>query len=83
MVNILPWILLGILVGDFPFLGRCHVVTWPTNSSRNAKLNENLVSNPEGADIFGWYLSNEKNPAYLGYIGDYTTQLCGDYSKPL
>ena len=28
-------------------------------------------------------LSNEKNPGYLLYIGDYTTQLYGDYNKPL
>ena len=25
-------------------------------------------------------VSNEKNPGCLGYIGDYTTQLYGDYS---
>ncbi len=24
-----------------------------------------------------------KNPGCLGYIGDYTTHLCGDYEKPL
>ena len=30
------------------------------------------------------WLSNEKRaPGCLGYIGDYTTQLCGDYNKPL
>ena len=28
-------------------------------------------------------LSNEKNLGWLGYIGDYTTQLYGDYNKPL
>ena len=29
-------------------------------------------------------LSNEKRaPSCLGYIGDYTTQLYGDYNKPL
>ncbi len=28
-------------------------------------------------------LSSEKNLGCLGYIGDYTTQLCGDYNKPL
>ena len=28
-------------------------------------------------------MSNEKNPGCLGYIGDYTTQLCRDYNKPL
>ena len=33
----------------------------------------------------GWELqvSNEKNPGCLGYIGDYTAQLYGDYNKPL
>ena len=29
------------------------------------------------------HLSNEKNLGCLGYIGNYTTQLCGDYNKPL
>ncbi len=29
------------------------------------------------------YLSNEKNPGWLGYIGDDTTQLYRDYNKPL
>ena len=29
-------------------------------------------------------LSNAKRaPGCLGYIGDYTTQLCGDYNKPM
>ena len=28
-------------------------------------------------------LSNEKNPRWLFYIRDYTTQLYGDYNKPL
>ena len=28
-------------------------------------------------------MSNEKNPGWLGYIGDYTTQLYRDYIKPL
>ena len=33
----------------------------------------------------GWWnnLSNERNPGWLGYIGDYTTQLYRDYNKPL
>ena len=35
-----------------------------------------------------WFLlrnqmSHEKNPGWLGYIGDYTTQLYRDYNKPL
>ena len=29
------------------------------------------------------YLSNEKNLGWLGYVGDYTTQLYRDYNKPL
>ena len=29
------------------------------------------------------YLSHEKNRGWLGYIGDYTTQLYRDYDKPL
>ena len=28
-------------------------------------------------------MSNEKNPSCLGYRGDYTTQLYGDYNKPI
>ena len=28
-------------------------------------------------------VSNEKNPGYLLYIGDYTTQLYGDYNYQL
>ena len=27
------------------------------------------------------HLSNEKKHCCLGYVGDYTTQLCGDYNK--
>ena len=29
------------------------------------------------------YLSNEKKPGWLGYIGDETTQLYRGYNKPL
>ena len=32
--------------------------------------------------ITPWWVSNEKNRC-LGYIGDYTTKLCGDYNRPL
>ena len=28
-------------------------------------------------------MSNEKNSGCLGYLGDYTTQVCGDYNEPL
>ncbi len=31
----------------------------------------------------GGHMSNEKNPGWLGYMGDYTTQLYKDYNKPL
>ena len=30
-----------------------------------------------------FYMSHEKNPGWLGYIGDYTTQLYRDYNRPL
>ena len=35
--------------------------------------------------IFDHHLSHEKNPGWLGYIGDYTTrtQVFRDYNKPL
>ena len=29
------------------------------------------------------HVSHEKNPGWLGYLGDYTTQLYRDYNKPL
>ncbi len=29
------------------------------------------------------HLSHEKNPGWLGFIGDYTVQLYGDYNKLL
>ena len=29
------------------------------------------------------HMSNEKNLRCLGYIGDYTSRLCGDYKEPL
>ena len=28
-------------------------------------------------------MSNEKNPGWLGYIADYTTQVYRDYNRPL
>ena len=28
-------------------------------------------------------MSHEKNPGWLGFIGDYTIQLYGDFNKPL
>ena len=32
--------------------------------------------------LFHDQLRNEKNPGCLGYVGDYTTQLHGDYNDP-
>ena len=34
-------------------------------------------------DMYTKYQSNEKNLVWLGYIGDYTTQLYRDFNKPL
>ena len=33
--------------------------------------------------MFYQHVSHERNPGWLGYIGDYTAQLYGDYNKPL
>ena len=33
--------------------------------------------------LFIAQVSNEENLGWLGYIGDYTTQLYRDYNKPL
>ena len=30
-----------------------------------------------------FHMSSVENPGWLGYIGDYTTQLYGDYNKPI
>ena len=44
-----------------------------------------IVSKTDRTKIPGGHfqLSNEKNPGWLGSIGDYTTQLYRDYKKPL
>ena len=49
-------------------------------------MGSHLVSSDRITPIYKpWkgHLSNEKNPGWLGYIGDYTTQLYRDYNKPL
>ena len=43
----------------------------------------NLPSHIISRGAFSPQVSNEKNPGCLGYIGDYTTQLYRDFSKPL
>ena len=35
------------------------------------------------AETLIFHVSHEKNPGWLGYIRDYTTQLYRDYNKPL
>ena len=61
------------------------------NSSRSASRStssSNGTSSTNGA--ISWSLqvdsdfdvSNEEKPWLLGYIGDYTTQLCRDYKDP-
>ena len=42
-----------------------------------------LVDSLQKWQLFGIYVSNEKNPGYLLYIVDYTTQLYRDFNKPL
>ena len=38
---------------------------------------------PNKYPLYKEYMSNEQNPGWLGYIGDYTTQLYRDSKKPL
>ena len=42
-----------------------------------------IVDRPEPKFGTGEQVSNEKKTGWLGYIGDYTTQLYRDYNKPL
>ena len=53
------------------------------NSSSNLPLSGAKSLLVSGRLVLLLQLSHEKNPGWLGYIGDYTTQLYGDYSKPL
>ena len=46
---------------------------------RRAGWGKLMMGRMEVAEV---YLSNDKNPSCLGYIGDYTTRLSGDYNKP-
>ena len=60
---------------EIPILGRkIKLLGW--NIFENVQTNLELYSKDP-------YLSNGKNPGWLGYIGDYTTQLYRDYNKPL
>ena len=34
-------------------------------------------------EIYGKPIEQRKNPGCLGYVGDYTTQLYGDFNKPI
>ena len=57
------------------------VPTWicPVGSGWIKGLGRQWVISPQGIP----HLSNETNPGWLGYVGDYTTQLYRDYNKPL
>ena len=46
-----------------------------------AKLSQHLQA--QTGTLLESHMSNEKNLGWLGYIGDYTTQLYRDYNKPL
>ena len=46
------------------------------NGTPEVRRNKNCQNNKH-------QVSNEKYPGWLGYIGDYTTQLYRDYNKPL
>ena len=46
------------------------------------RLNPCLKKGGVAASYAKQNVSNEQNPGYL-YIGDYTTQLCGEYNRAL
>ena len=58
----------------------CQTVSWRNRSSsgpvRGCDAFKQCVSNSV-------QMSHEKNLGWLGYTGDYTAQLYGDYNKPL
>ena len=58
-----------------PSLGFTH----PICSSRCQKKRHTLFT----LTLRLFHLSHEKNPGWLVYIGDYTTQLYRDFDKPL
>ena len=47
-----------------------------------SRFNSSFRGSTAGFSRFNLHLSNEQNPSCLGYIGDYATQIYGDY-KPL
>ena len=59
------------------------------------KLHKNWNHRPQGwqfmgfffslknVELVGKHMSHEKHPGWLGFIGDYTIQLYGDYNKLL
>ena len=68
-----PYFLMDELGGPTPIFGLtpiCLILSFNLNMLR--------VFLPRGN-----HLSHEKNPGWLGYIGDYTTQLYRDFNKPL
>ena len=48
---------------------------YPQESCRRSEQSEQWKAD--------WPVEQWKTTGCLGYIGDYTTQLCGDYNKPL
>ena len=62
-----------------PYTGRWYII-W-VELSNIFHFHLYLGKIPMLTNIF--QTSHEKNPGWLGYIGDYTTQLLRDYNKPL
>ncbi len=60
----------------------CPSVCWIQFSLMSFK-EDNLIFNHFLNHIQEEHMSHEKTPGWLGYIGDCTTQLYGDYNKPL
>ena len=66
-------------------LGRCITETWLPSLREKKRVVLDFHGDflPLGGESLNIQVSHEKNPGWLGYIGDYTTQLSRDYNKPL
>ena len=55
----------------------------PLPNGLSMAINGGYESLTSWVDLVILYMSSEKNPSWFFDIGGYTTQLCGDYNKPL
>ena len=63
-----------------PFFAEAGLIDQTAQLAPSQDVDNNAEQSPAGGKN---HVSNEKNLGWLGYIGDYTTQLYRDYNKPL